>query len=75
MSGVPDAWTAMIERLRAAQLAREGMLSPEATQQLRDVATVAYARAVDQLVDALTVLSEGHVLGRLTMHLAKKERA
>lgn len=75
MSGpVPAEWTRVIANLRAAQVAWDTMKSPAATQIARDEATVTYSRAADQIITDLGALSERHVLGSITLHLAKKER-
>lgn len=75
MSGpVPAEWTRMIANLRGAQVAGDTMRSPTATQIARDEATVRYSRAADQIIADLGVLSERQVLGRITLHLARRER-
>lgn len=74
MAFVPQAWTDALGHLRAAQVERDVIRSPEATQQGRDLATARYTRSVDALVDALSRLSEDQTLGRITLILARKER-
>lgn len=71
---VPEAWTRLIGHHRAAQVAQDQMKDPAATQIARDDATVRYARACDAMVAEMTRLSESHVLGRITVLLARKER-
>jgi hypothetical protein len=75
MSVVPEDWTLMIGQHRAAMVARDQMRDPAATQTMRDEATARYSRAADAVIEHLSVLSERHVLGNLTMHLARKERS
>lgn len=76
MSGppVPEAWTRLIGHHRAAQVAQYQMKDIYATQVVRDDGTVRYARAVDAMVAEMTLLSEDHELGRITLLLARKER-
>ena len=74
MSVVPPAWTRMIGNLRMAQVARDTMRAPLTSPMSRDLATVNYSRAVDLVIDDLNALSEQQVLGRVTLHLARKER-
>lgn len=73
-SSVPEAWTRLVGLHRVAQVARDQMKDPAATQIARDEATVRYSRAVDALMDNLDRLSEAHELGRITMLLARKDR-
>ncbi len=72
---VPRAWTTMIAQLRTARLSRDVMRDPRETQAARDRATVDYSRAVDAMVDDLALLSDGQMLGRITLLLSKKDRA
>lgn len=72
---VPQHWTAMITALRRAQVARECMRNHVATQQMRDEATVAFARALDDIYAALDVMLESGVLARVQQLLAKEGRA
>ncbi|MFN3973444.1 MAG: hypothetical protein ACK4L4_19170 [Gemmobacter sp.] len=71
---VPREWTDAIARLREAQVSGDIMRNPSTSQDMRDRATQAYTHAVDALVANLGRLSETHVLGQITMFLAKKER-
>jgi hypothetical protein len=74
MSGpVPIEWTRVVAAHHYARIDRETMRSGE-TQQLRDEATVRYARTLDEIMDNLTVLDDQHMLGRITLLLSKKER-
>jgi hypothetical protein len=75
MAIVPEDWTMMIAQHRAAMVAWDQMRDPAATQTMRDEATVRYNRAADAVIQHLSLLSERHVLGNLTMHLARKERS
>ena len=70
---VPFQWIAMITALRQAQVAREGMRSV-ATSQMRDAATVDYARALDLIFEALDGMMEAGVLSRIAGLLHKPER-
>ncbi len=72
---VPVEWTRLIGSLRAAQVAQDQMKNPAASQQARDDATIRYCRAADQIISDLGILSERQVLGRITLFLAKRERA
>jgi hypothetical protein len=74
MAVVPEAWTQAMAHFRTAQVAWDQMRDPAAAQVMRDEATLRYSRAVDQMMAAMNRLSEGQVLGRITMLLAKKER-
>ena len=71
---VPFQWIAMITALRQAQVAREGMRSQVATPQMRDAATVDYARALDLIFEALDGMMEAGVLSRIAGLLHKPER-
>lgn len=71
---VPQEWTDMIAFHRTAQVARDQMRDPAASAVMIDEATDRYVRATDHVIEALTVLSERHVLGAVTMFLARKER-
>ncbi|MDT8856463.1 hypothetical protein RNZ50_15825 [Paracoccaceae bacterium Fryx2] len=75
MSFVPAEWTRMIGNLRTALLARDAMKAPEAQPPEHDAATARYCRAVDAVIEDLGLLSERQVLGRITLLLARKDRA
>jgi hypothetical protein len=74
MANVPDDWTMMIADHRAAMVAWDQMRDPGASQTMRDEATVRYNRAADAVIQRMARLSEQQVLGRITLHLARKER-
>lgn len=71
---VPEAWTQLIAVHRQAQVAQDQMRNPAATQVMRDEATGRYTVAVDAAMACLSALSERHVLGAITLYLARKER-
>lgn len=77
MSGapLPAAWARMISALREAQVARDVMRDPAARQTDRDEAVVRYSRAADAIIADLGILSETHVLGRITLMLSRRERS
>lgn len=74
MSGVPRDWTDAMGLLKAVLDARDAMRDAKAGQVARDQASVAYSRQTDALVVLLAALSESHVLGRITLLLARKDR-
>lgn len=71
--GVPQSWTDAMAHFRAAQVARDQMHDREVTQQARDIACARYTQSVDAMMDCLTRCSEMQLLGRITLHLARKE--
>jgi hypothetical protein len=75
MSIVPKDWTLMMGQHRAAMVAWDQMRDPGATQTMRDEASVRYTRAADAVMQHMSVLSGQQVLGRITMLLARKDRA
>ena len=74
MSVVPQEWTRFLILHRAAQIERDVMRSAGPDFDARDLATVNYARACDEMMDLLDRLSVRQVLGRITMLLARRER-
>lgn len=70
---VPLEWTRMQGNLHAALIERD-ILKGGLNAPARDEAVQRYTRAVDLIIDDLAVLKSGHVLGQITMVLAKKER-
>lgn len=72
-SPVPVEWTRLVTAHHNARIDREAMRSAE-TQQLRDEATVRYARGVDTIMDNLTALDDRQELTRMTALLARRER-
>jgi hypothetical protein len=75
MTIVPKDWTQMIVQHRAAMVAWDQMRDPGATQTMRDEAMVRYSRAADAVMQHMAALSGQQVLGRITMLLARKDRA
>lgn len=71
---VPREWTRLVGNVQLALQHRSAMRATKTTQQARDVAVIAYSRAVDTILDDLGTLSDAMVLGRITMFLARKER-
>ena len=69
---VPDAWTRMNVHLAEALQARDCMRLTSGAA--RDEEVRRYVRAVDLIVADLGLLKSAHVLGQITMVLAKKER-
>ncbi len=73
--GVPYAWTKLIEHQRQAQIERDVMCAAEVGSPTHDIAMQKYIRAVDVVMECLCSLSQDQTLGRITLFLARKERA
>ena len=74
MSGpVPIEWTLLVGSYHSARSDRDLMRHGE-TQQLRDEATMRYARALDTIMDSLSALDDRQELTRITALLARGER-
>lgn len=69
---VPEAWTRLNANLHDALTARASMKL--ITGEAHDEEMRRYVRATDLIVDDLAALKSAHVLGQITMVLAKKER-
>ena len=70
----PNAWIDLIGQLRQAQVSRRLMRDVNATQQMRDAATVAYSRAMDAVFDRLDQMMEQGLLGRISTFLSARGR-
>lgn len=70
----PSGWIDMVGYLRRAQVARRIMRDIEASQQDRDLATVAYSRAVDAVFERLDLMMEVGVLAKISVWLSRTGR-
>ena len=70
---VPIEWTRAVAAHHFARMDRETMRTGE-TQQLRDEATVRYARTLDEIMDNLTALDDRQELTGITVLLSKRGR-
>lgn len=75
MAHVPQAWNDLVDQHRRAQVARAVMKNQHQPQTERDRATIDFGRALDGMFAAMEALSEANDTGRITLLLARKERA
>jgi hypothetical protein len=75
MAHVPQAWNDLLDAHRRARVARDAMHDRAMPQTERDRATANFGRALDGMYAALEQLSEANDTGRITLLLARKERA
>ena len=68
----PNAWIELIGHLRRAQVARRGMRDISVGQQMRDLATVEYSRAMDAVYDRLDQMMETGLTGRISTLLSQR---
>lgn len=75
MAHVPQAWNDLLDKYRRAQVAHGIMKNRHQPQTERDRATADYSRALDGMFAAMEALCEANDTGRITLLLARKERA
>ena len=71
----PNAWIDLIGQLRRGQVARRTMRDISVGQQMRDLATAEYSRAMDAIFDRLDTMMELGLTGLISEALAKRGRA
>lgn len=67
-------WVDLIHQLHLAQVAHQAMRDTSVTRQIRDLATVEYARALDAIFARLVEMKLGGVLGRVSAMLSSGGR-
>jgi hypothetical protein len=75
MAIVPQAWNDLLAEHRKAHVARDVARNGHQPQTERDRATIDFGRALDGMFAAMERLSEAGDTGRITLLLARKERA